>query len=133
MTTVMVVDDEVFIVDLYRDILKLKGFEVIATAYDGDEAIRKLSNSEIFPDIIILDHRMPEKSGIETMAEILEIKSDAKILFVSADIMVEKEAIRKGAVGFLPKPFRMYELVDAMNGIVDLVNKNPGSGGRSQT
>lgn len=132
MTTVMVVDDEVFIVDLYRDILKLKGFEVIATAYDGDEAIRKLSNADNFPDIIILDHRMPEKSGIETMAEILTMKSDAKILFVSADIMVEKEAIKKGAIGFLPKPFRMYELVDAMNSIIELI-KGSEPGGRSQT
>ena len=133
MTSVMVVDDEVFIVDLYRDILKLKGFEVVATAYDGDEAIKKLSNSDTFPDIIILDHRMPEKSGIETMAEILAMKSDAKILFVSADIMVEKEAIKKGAVGFLPKPFRMYELVDAMNGIIELVNKGSKPGVGSQT
>lgn len=131
MTTVMVVDDEVFIVDLYRDILKLKGFDVIATAYDGEEAIRKLSSVDHFPDIIILDHRMPEKSGIETMIEILEMKSDAKILFVSADIMVEKEAIKKGAVGFLPKPFRMYELVDAMNTIMGIIGES-GAGGSPQ-
>lgn len=112
MTTIMVVDDEVFIVDLYRDILKLKGYEVIATAYDGDEAVQKFKTIDHQPDIIILDHRMPNKDGIETMAEILAINKDARILFVSADIMIEKEAMKNGAVGFLPKPFRMDELVE---------------------
>jgi len=123
MTTVMVVDDEVFIVDLYRDILKLKGYTVLATAYDGDEAIKKLRSMNAFPDIIILDHRMPNKSGVETMAEIIEVRKDAKILFVSADIMVEKEAINNGASGFLPKPFRMYELIDAM----ERITSEPGT------
>jgi two-component system chemotaxis response regulator CheY len=112
MTSVMVVDDEVFIVDLYRDILKLKGYEVIATAYDGDEAVQKYKAMERKPDVIILDHRMPNKDGIETMGEILALNKDAKILFVSADIMIEKEALKKGARGFLPKPFRMDELVE---------------------
>lgn len=112
MTTIMVVDDEVFIVDLYRDILKLKGYEVVATAYDGDEAIHKYKSMNEPPDIVILDHRMPNKDGIETMAAILAFDGQAKILFVSADIMIEKEALRHGAKGFLPKPFRMDELVE---------------------
>ena len=112
MTSIMVVDDEVFIVDLYRDILKLKGYEVIATAYDGDEAVQKYKAMEHQPDIVILDHRMPNKDGIETMADILAINKDAKVLFVSADIMIEKDALKNGAKGFLPKPFRMDELVE---------------------
>lgn len=112
MTSIMVVDDEVFIVDLYRDILKLKGYEVIATAYDGDEAVKKFQTMGKRPDIIILDHRMPNKNGLETMADILAIDEGSKILFVSADIMVEKEALKNGARGFLSKPFRMDELVE---------------------
>ncbi len=118
MTTIMVVDDEVFIVDLYRDILKLKGYQVMATAYDGDEALQKIRSIDEFPDIIILDHRMPNKSGTETMAEIFKINRNAKILFVSADIMVEKEALNNGAAGFLQKPFRMNELIDAIENLV---------------
>jgi len=118
MTTIMVVDDEVFIVDLYRDILKLKGYQVMATAYDGDEALQKIRSIDEFPDIIILDHRMPNKSGTETMAEIFKINRNAKILFVSADIMVEKEALNNGDAGFLQKPFRMNELIDAIENLV---------------
>jgi two-component system chemotaxis response regulator CheY len=114
MTSIMVVDDEVFIVDLYRDILKLKGYQVVATAYDGDEAVKKFSSMERKPDIIILDHRMPTKNGIDTMNEILSIDRSTVILFVSADIMIEHEALKYGAAGFLSKPFSMDDLVESI-------------------
>ena len=113
-TSIMVVDDEVFIVDLYRDILKLKGYDVIATAYDGDEAVKKFRHMVKRPDVVILDHRMPTKNGIDTMAEMLAIDKKPKILFVSADIMIENEAMRCGAAGFLSKPFNMDELVETI-------------------
>jgi len=114
MTTVMVVDDEAFIVDLYRDILKLKGYEVVATAYDGDEAVKKFRSMGKRPDIIILDHRMPTKNGIETMGEILAMDKESVILFVSADVMIEQAALTNGAAGFLSKPFSMDDLVESI-------------------
>jgi two-component system, chemotaxis family, chemotaxis protein CheY len=113
-TSIMVVDDEVFIVDLYRDILKLKGYDVIATAYDGDEAVKKFRNMEKRPDVVILDHRMPTKNGIDTMSEMLAIDKKPRILFVSADIMIENEAMACGAAGFLSKPFNMDELIETI-------------------
>jgi len=121
MTSIMVVDDEVFIVDLYRDILKLKGYEVVATAYDGDEAVKKFKTMDKRPDIIILDHRMPIKNGIDTMKDILSIDRDSKILFVSADTMIENDAMKSGAAGFLSKPFRMDELVESIERLKDCV------------
>ena len=114
MTSIMVVDDEVFIVDLYRDILKLKGYDVVATAYDGDEAVKKFRHMEKRPDVVILDHRMPTKNGIDTMNEMLAIDRSSKILFVSADIMIENDALKNGATGFLSKPFSMDELIESI-------------------
>ena len=114
MTRIMVVDDEVYIVDLYRDILRLKGYDVVATAYDGDEAVKKFRQMEKRPDLVILDHRMPVKNGIETMNELLAIDGSSRILFVSADIMIENEAMKNGAAGFLSKPFNMDELVESI-------------------
>ena len=114
MTRIMVVDDEVFIVDLYRDILKLKGYDVVATAYDGDEAVKKFRHMEKRPDVVILDHRMPTKNGIDTMNEMLAIDRSSKILFVSADIMIENDALNNGATGFLSKPFSMDELIESI-------------------
>ncbi len=113
-TSVLIVDDELFIVELYRDILQLRGYRVLATAFDGEEAVRRYSTSEEKPDVIIMDHRMPVMNGVEATREILRSNPTQKIIFVSADVLVEKEAREAGAVEFLPKPFRMDDLIEKM-------------------
>jgi len=114
MTSVLIVDDELFIVELYRDILQLRGYKVVGTAFDGEEAIRKYRSSDEKPDVIIMDHRMPVMNGVEATKEILRANPRQKVIFVSADVLVEKEARDAGAIEFLPKPFRMDDLVEKM-------------------
>jgi two-component system chemotaxis response regulator CheY len=114
MTSVLIVDDELFIVELYRDILQLRGYKVVGTAFDGEEAIRKYRSSNQKPDVIIMDHRMPVMNGVEATKEILRANPTQKVIFVSADVMVEKEARDAGAIEFLPKPFRMDDLIEKM-------------------
>jgi len=58
-----------------------------------------------------MDHRMPGKDGIETTKEILEINPDIKILFASADLNVEGDALESGARSFLSKPFTIADLL----------------------
>lgn len=117
MSTVMIVDDELFIVELYRDILQLRGYKVMATAFDGEEAVRKYAASNEKPDVILMDHRMPVMNGVEATKEIIRLNPRQKIVFVSADILVEKEARDAGAIEFLPKPFRMDDLLEKMEKI----------------
>jgi len=114
MTSVMIVDDELFIVELYRDILQLRGYKVVGTAFDGEEAVRKYSSSSEKPDVIIMDHRMPVMNGVEATKEIMRENPRQKVIFVSADILVEREAREAGAAEFLPKPFRMDDLIEKM-------------------
>ncbi|MCJ7489755.1 MAG: response regulator [Thermoplasmata archaeon] len=115
MTSVLIVDDELFIVELYRDILHLRGYKVVGTAFDGEEAIRKYTNSPDKPDIIIMDHRMPVMNGVDATKEIVRMNPAQKVIFVSADVLVEKEAREAGATEFLPKPFRMDDLIEKMD------------------
>jgi two-component system chemotaxis response regulator CheY len=117
MSTVMIVDDELFIVELYRDILQLRGYKVMGTAFDGEEAVRKYAASNEKPDVILMDHRMPVMNGVEATKEIIRLNPRQKIVFVSADILVEKEARDAGAIEFLPKPFRMDDLLEKMDKI----------------
>ncbi|UCE90826.1 MAG: response regulator [Methanobacteriota archaeon] len=112
--SVLIVDDELFIVELYRDILQLRGYRVVGTAFDGEEALRKYNDSSEKPDVVIMDHRMPVMNGVEATREIMRLNPHQKIIFVSADILVEKEAREAGASEFLPKPFRMDDLIDRM-------------------
>ena len=117
MTSVLIVDDEMFIVELYRDILQLRGYKVVGTAFDGEEALRKYFSSSDKPDVIIMDHRMPVMNGVQATKEIMKSNPSQKVIFVSADVLVEKEAREAGAVEFLPKPFRMDDLLEKMDKI----------------
>lgn len=117
MTSVLIVDDELFIVELYRDILQLRGYRVVGTAFDGEEALKKYGSSQEKPDVIIMDHRMPIMNGVEATKEIMRLNPRQKVIFVSADVLVEKEARDAGAVDFLPKPFRMDDLIEKMEKI----------------
>jgi two-component system chemotaxis response regulator CheY len=114
MTSVLIVDDELFIVELYRDILQLRGYRIVGTAFDGEEALKKYESISEKPDIIIMDHRMPIMNGVDATKEILRINPKQKVIFVSADVLVEKEARDAGAIEFLPKPFRMDDLIEKM-------------------
>jgi DNA-binding response OmpR family regulator len=62
------------------------------------------------PDIILMDHRIPLKSGIEAAKEILEFDNSVKIIFMSADTSIRDEALENGAVSFKEKPFSLERL-----------------------
>ena len=100
MGTIMVVDDEVYLQDLYADLLGIVGHQIVDTAFNGEEALLKFESMEAKPDLIIMDHRMPIKNGLEATKEILELEPKAKILFISADVSQENKALAAGAVGF---------------------------------
>ena len=110
MVRVLIVEDDESLRDLYRIALKLKGHDVIGTAGDGNEAVDMFKNYQIKPDIILMDHRMPGKSGLEATKEILSMNGKSKVIFASADKSVREEAISLGASSFKPKPFTLEKL-----------------------
>ena len=118
MASVLIVDDEPFIHQLYRDILEFNGFEVVGEAFDGDEAIEVYERMDNKPDVIIMDHRMPNKDGVDTTLHIKSMDSDAKIIFASADSSVRARAMEAGALEFLCKPFQIKELVESLKKFV---------------
>ena len=111
MKSVFIVEDDKSIQMLYQKILKLVGFQVIGIANNGDEAISMFRLFNDKPEIIIMDHRMPVKNGIEATKEILLIDRTVKIIFASADKSVRDEALAIGSVGFIDKPFSLDRLV----------------------
>ena len=64
------------------------------------------------PKVILMDNRMPNKSGIEASKEILLIDKNIKIIFVSADSTIKEEAFSIGAFSFWDKPFLIDSLID---------------------
>ncbi len=110
MARVLIVEDDDSLRNLYRIALKLKGHDVVGTAGDGNEAVDMFKNFSIKPDIIIMDHRMPGKNGLEATKEIMKMDGKSKVIFASADKSVREEAILLGASSFKPKPFTLEKL-----------------------
>ncbi|MFW9877844.1 MAG: response regulator [Candidatus Thorarchaeota archaeon] len=111
MVKIFIVDDDQSLLRLYSLILKEAGFEIIDTAFNGKMAVEKYNKLEEKPDIVLMDHRMPIKNGLDAMAEILQTNNHIKIIFASADISIKQEAIEIGACAFLDKPFNIRKLI----------------------
>ncbi|MFX1419980.1 MAG: response regulator [Promethearchaeota archaeon] len=108
---IFIIEDDVDIVRLFEQFLKLEGHEIIAKAFNGVDALEIYTNLKNAPDIIIMDHRMPSKDGIETTKEIIAINPNCKIIFVSADYTVKDQALNVGAIDFLEKPIDFATLI----------------------
>jgi two-component system chemotaxis response regulator CheY len=119
MVKIFIVDDDQSLQKLYSLILKEAGFEIIETAINGNDALEKYHKLEVKPDIILMDHRMPIKNGLDTMTEILKFNNNEKIIFASADISVKEKAKSIGACAFLDKPFKMQQLLLIIQQIAD--------------
>jgi two-component system chemotaxis response regulator CheY len=100
----------------------MSGFQVLDFASNGDEAIEMYKKFQEKPDIIILDHRMPIKNGIDALKAILKIDGHSKIIFASADKSIREKVYLHGAVGFLDKPFTHRKLIATLNNILNVSN-----------
>lgn len=108
---IFIVDDEAELVDFYINAVELDGHIVVGTAADGEEAVKKYFELKQRPDIVLMDHRMPIKNGIEATAEILNVDADARIIIASADRSIRDDALMAGAIEFKQKPFSLDKLL----------------------
>ena len=118
MISVLIVEDDLSLQRLYEMMLKTFGFKVLAKASNGKDAIDVFMSLDNKPDVILMDHRMPVKNGIDTTIEILKCNSHSKIIFVSADKSIKKEALSIGAARFIEKPFSVTKLHEEINKVV---------------
>ena len=91
--------------------------ELVGEASDGVEVVEKAQ--ELMPDVILMDVRMPKRSGIEAAAAIKDVLPHVKILMLTisdaeADLY---EAIKAGASGYLLKEIPIDEVADAIRSV----------------
>ncbi|MFQ5829007.1 MAG: response regulator [Candidatus Methylomirabilia bacterium] len=108
--TILVVDDEEDICQLFLRSLALEGFEVAAVG-SGPEALAVVDREP--PDLIILDLALPGMDGIETLRRIRERGVDSKVLILTAYGTAQRarEALALGAREFVSKPFDLHRLL----------------------
>jgi DNA-binding NarL/FixJ family response regulator len=115
---VLVVDDHALFRRGLQMVLKAEGdIEVVGEAADGNEAVEKAQ--EAMPDVILMDVRMPHRSGIEATQQIKDLLPHVKILMLTisdeeADLY---EAIKAGASGYLLKEISIDEVADAIRSV----------------
>lgn len=109
----MIVDDSNIIRRKIQRCNALETLEVVGTAANGVEAIEVFERTQ--PDLVTMDLTMPEMDGIECVERLVRMNPNVKILVVSAlsDKATAIEALKKGANGFLCKPFSESELNNA--------------------
>lgn len=115
---VFMLDDEELIVTMLGRALRKEGYEVAAeTETDGVvEKIRDFS-----PDVILLDIRMPGKSGMEILREIGEHRIEAPVVMLTADDTAETavKAMKLGAADYLTKPFNTDEVKIVLDKVIE--------------
>ena len=112
--TIFVIDDDESVCRALRDLLESAGFrvETFRSAKDFLDSGRSESHN-----VLILDVRMPELSGIELQKQLAASGSKLPVIFITAheDTLAEKTALEAGAVAFLQKPFDDQLLFDAID------------------
>src|SRR5512133_2569405 len=115
---IMVVDDEVFFRGLLSDMLRQHGFNVIAVASNGEEAIAKYR--EVSPALVMMDIYMPVMGGIEATREITALDPAAKVLICSGTGFDQDidAAVQAGAKGVVYKPFYEDEVLESVRKVL---------------
>lgn len=112
---ILIVDDAAFMRMMIKDILVKNGFEVVAEAENGAQAVEKYK--EHSPDLVTMDITMPEMGGITALKEIKQIDAQARIIMCSAmgQQSMVIDAIQAGAKDFIVKPFQADRVLEAIN------------------
>jgi DNA-binding NarL/FixJ family response regulator len=114
---VVVVDDQALMRAAFRQILDAHGIDVVGEAATADEAIAEVERTS--PDVVLMDVRMPGRSGIEATAELATTHPQVRVLVLTTfdhDEYVDG-ALRAGAAGFLLKNATPEDLVAAVRSI----------------
>jgi two-component system cell cycle sensor histidine kinase/response regulator CckA len=112
---VLLVDDEKVALNSTYRLLEKMGYKVFL-AGNGVEALKIFKDNKKHIDVVLLDLIMPQMDGPETFEELKKVDSNVRVLLVSGYSMDDKveELLKKGAAGFLKKPFDGMELSTAL-------------------
>jgi CheY-like chemotaxis protein len=122
MPTILIIDDNSDIRELYGRVLRHAGYDVIEAA-DGEIGTKLYRDNPT--DLIVTDIVMPEKEGIETIRELRRDYPDAKIIAISGggQAMASSTCLmlaeRLGAQRTFTKPVKIAELVQAVKELIE--------------
>lgn len=110
--TILVVDDEAFMLELGKRMLNKSGYRVL-TCPGGETALELYQKERARIDLVILDLVMPGMGGRRCLEQILQINPEAKVLIAndSSSNAAVQDLVEAGARGLISKPYRMSEML----------------------
>lgn len=111
---VMIVDDSLFVTKQIGQILSSEGFEVLATAGDGQAGVEKYK--ELYPnvDLVTMDITMPKLDGVGALEQIVQFDKNANVVMISAlgkqDLV--KKSLLLGAKNYIVKPLDRKKVLE---------------------
>ena len=110
--TILVVEDDKVLIEIYKEILELHNYDV-QTALNGEEGVKKFK--QIKPSLVIMDGEMPILDGYEAFKKIKDIDKGANVIIITRFSEFElksREAIKQGLIKIISKPIGVYELLN---------------------
>lgn len=111
-TTVLIVDDERDLADLYAEWVEMAGYRT-RTAYDGEGAMAALDDAV---DVVLLDRRLPETRGGRILERIREEDHDCAVAMVTA-VEPEADIIEMGYDEYVVKPLDQPEVAELVGAL----------------
>ena len=113
LATILIVEDEAALLELVYQYLQKRNFGVL-TAKDGTEGVEVFRQHAKKIQLVISDLAMPGMDGLECMERILALEPNVRFLFMSGfpEQIVERHRASFERCEFLPKPFRLDQLLD---------------------
>jgi len=126
--TVMVIDDEAFLVDLASRFLKRSGFEAHGFT-SGIEAVEWYRENSSQIDLVVLDMKMPAMDGKACFEALRKINPDISVVILSGYIQDDaaQQMLDQGALQFFQKPLKYQELMEWISLYLHQTNKSVGN------
>ena len=115
MKTALVVESSSFHRELLGVFLETMGYSIVLAFNDGVSAMEAMRRQQPRPSIIIVNDRLEDIDGLRLVRELMEMDSNARIIFISAEAETERESYKAGAMEFIKKPYSLAEVGRAVN------------------
>ena len=117
---ILVADDNIDVRNLLFESLTMFGYEVIL-AVDGQDAVERFAAHADSIRLVLMDVIMPRKNGIQSCREIMQLRSDTKVLLLSgyAAEILDDPTVLNGGVELVKKPFSPVALAEKIRIMLD--------------
>jgi len=129
MIDVLVVDDDFRVAEVNAAyVAKVPGFRVAARAHTAAQTLATLERHHV--DLVLLDHYLPDESGVTLVGRMRQLGHHADVIMVTAarDVATLQSAMRHGALQYLIKPFSFAGLRAKLDGYATLRRTLEGVG-----